>query len=419
MLARLWRDRDGGIGILGAGIAALAAGFGALAIDASHLYVEQNKLQTTVDDVALAAAQRLADGPEAARGRARRLAASSFGIDDEELDESTAITFGQWDPDTRRFTEGAATPGAETVTGRREVPLYFAAVFGFKSIALEARAVGRAGAVDSSCLLVLDPVAPRALRLDSNARVTAPGCAVVVNSTDARAIEARSNARVRATEILVAGGVDGAGKHFEPGPTTGAVPLADPLAHRDPPPVPGCTFTNRRLKDITTVLQPGVYCGGLDIDGNARVTLQAGVYVMKDGPFRLGSNTRVTGEGVGFYFTGSNAVIDFDSNVAVDLTAPADGALAGIVFFEDRSVPLLRKHQLDSNTVGRLEGAVYLSRGRLALDSNSKIAAGSHYTDVIVRQLDLNSNADLVLNTNYADSDVPRALRPSRPTLVN
>jgi len=95
MLARLWRDRDGGIGILGTGIAALAAGFGALAIDASHVYVEQNKLQTTVDDIALAAAQRLASGPEAARRQARRLAASSFAIDEAELDESTAIKFGQ------------------------------------------------------------------------------------------------------------------------------------------------------------------------------------------------------------------------------------------------------------------------------------------------------------------------------------
>ena len=208
------------------------------------------------------------------------------------------------------------------------------------------------------------------------------------------------------------GGVDGPSRHFDPEPTAGAAPLADPLARRDPPTVHGCTFTNRIVKDITTVLQPGVYCGGLDIDGNARVTPQPGVYVMKDGPFWLDSNPRVTGEGVGFYFTGSNAVIDFDSNSVIDLTAPADGPLVGIVCFEDRAAPLLRTHQLNSNSAGRLEGAIYLLRGRLSLDSNSTIAADSAFTDVIVRQLDLNANADLVLNANHVDSAVPRALRP-------
>jgi hypothetical protein len=231
--------------------------------------------------------------------------------------------------------------------------------------------------------------------------------------------EARSNSLVRAAAIRVASGVDGPAQHFDPKPLTGSAPLADPLALRAPPVVPGCTCSNRRVKDITTVLQPGIYCGGLAIEGNARVTLQHGVCVMKDGPFRLDSNPRVTGESVGFFVTGSNAVIDFDSDSVVDLTAPEGGPLAGIVFFEDRAAPLLRTHRLNSNSVGRLEGAVCLSRGRLSLDSNSTLAAASAYSDVIVRQLDLNANADLVLNANHADSAVPRALRPGRSVRVN
>lgn len=277
--------------------------------------------------------------------------------------------------------------------------------------------MARAGPIDSTCLLVLDPDARRALRLDSNARITGHDCDVVVNSTNGGAIVSRSNALVRAAAIRVVGGVDGPTRHFDPQSLTGAAPLDDPLAHRSAPPVLDWTYTNRRVKDITTVLQPGIYCGGLDIDGDARVTLQAGVYVMQGGPFRLASNTRVTGEGVGFYFTGSNAVINFDSNVAVDLPALEDGPFDPL--FEDRSAPLLRSRDLNSNSVGRLEGAICLSRGRLSLDSNSTIAAASAFTDVIVRQLDLNANADLVLNANHATSAVPRALRPAWPVLVN
>jgi len=92
------------------------------------------------------------------------------------------------------------------VAARTDVAMFFAGMLGFKSMALEARAVARAGAVEGSCLLVLDPEVPRALRLDSNARVTAPDCDVVVNSTDSRAIEARGNSLVRAAAIRVAGG---------------------------------------------------------------------------------------------------------------------------------------------------------------------------------------------------------------------
>ena len=125
------------------------------------------------------------------------------------------------------------------------------------------------------------------------------------------------------------------------------------------------------------------------------------------------------GEGVGFYFTGSNAVIEFDSDMTVYLTAPQSGPLAGVVFFEDRTAPLLRAHGLNSNSVGRLEGAIHLSRGRLSLDSKCTSAAASVVTDVILRRLHLNANADLVLNANHADSAVPRALRPGRSVLVN
>ncbi len=413
MLARLWRERDGAIGAVAAGAVAMMVAAGALAVDGSHLHVEQNKLQTTVDEVALAAAQRLASDPEAARRQARLLARLSFGLDDEDdLDAFAAVTFGRWDPEQRTFSEGEGATGAVEVTARTDVPMFFAAMLGFKSIALEARAVARAAAVDSTCLLVLDPAAPRALRLDSNARVTAPDCAVVVNSSDGRAIEARSNSVVRAAAIRVAGGVDGPARHFDPQPLTGSAPLADPLAKRAAPPVHVCSYTNRRVEDITTVLQRGVYCGGLVIEGNARVTLQHGVYVMKDGPFRLDSSPRVTGEGVGFFVTGSNAVIDFDSDSVVDLTAPEGGPLAGIVFFEDRAAPVLRTHRLNSNPAGRLEGAIHLSRGRLSLDINSTIAAASAYTNVLVRQLDLNSSAELVLNASHADSAVPRTLHP-------
>lgn len=415
-----WRDADGAVAIIAAGSLFAMVGMGALVVDGSNLYLVQNELQTMADEAALAAARHGATDTDRARAAARRLLERYAEPDAAEARVTTdQLEFGAWDAARRTFQPGAGQPDAVAVTTRRAVTTFFAGLIGVRSVTLEAAAIARFGSAARTCLLTLDPSANRSARLDSNARITATGCNVHVNSSAARAIDLRSNARVTAAEINVVGGFGGAANRYTPRPTTGSAALDDPLAQRAAPTVGACNHNNREIKDITTVIAPGVYCGGLTIDGNARVTLQPGIYVMKDGKFRIDSNSRVTGTGVGFYLTGNNATLELNSNSVVDLRAPTSGALAGIVFFEDRTAPLLRTHRLDSNSIGRLEGAIYLSRGRLAMDSNSTIAASSAYTDIIVRQLDMNSNSHLVLNASYADSDVPRAIQASPPLLVN
>ena len=84
MLARFWRDQDGVMGVFAAGAAAMMVAAGALAVDVSYLYVEQNKLQATVDEVALAAARRATTDPERARNDAIRLVRLNMSIDEDE-----------------------------------------------------------------------------------------------------------------------------------------------------------------------------------------------------------------------------------------------------------------------------------------------------------------------------------------------
>jgi len=234
-----------------------------------------------------------------------------------------------------------------------------------------------------------------------------------------QAITVRSNSTVTAEAISITGGFGGSSSRFTPFPETGAPPAGDPLAHIPAPEVGGCSYTNRRFKNTDATIGPGVYCGGLDIDGNARITLEPGVYVMKDGPLRLDSNSELAGVGVGFYLTGDDAVLDFNSNVMIDLKAPLSGPLAGLVFFEDRDAPLLRTHRLDSNNATRLEGTLYLSRGLLSMASNTSIAANSAFTSIIVQRVELNSNSRLVLNAAYDTTDVPRMIPPGHAKLVN
>ena len=104
-------------------------------------------------------------------------------------------------------------------------------------------------------------------------------------------------------------------------------PKADPLAGlQAPASASGPCMPDNEFVDYTSPLDPGVYCGGLKIDGNSDLVLNPGVYTIKNGQLFIGSNSRVTGTGVAFYLTGdSSTLIFFDSNAVIDLKAPQRG----------------------------------------------------------------------------------------------
>ncbi len=61
---------------------------------------------------------------------------------------------------------------------------------------------------------------------------------------------------------------------------------------------------------------------------------------------------------VGFYLSGLLTLMFFDSGTTIDLTAPKDGSLAGILFFEDRKALPLRVHRIGSNNARNLVGTI-------------------------------------------------------------
>ncbi len=299
---------------------------------------------------------------------------------------------------------------AYRVTLQQHGVQYFSALFpsGPPAIGVSAKASIETG--PGPCILALDPDASNALWLDSNARITATGCKVQSNSSSEQGLIAQSNSRVIADSICVTGGYGGDASHYTPVPTTGCAPVSDPMANIPAPGASGCDHTDLVLDDAVTTLNPGVYCGGLANLNNSIVTFSPGTYVIKDGPFYVDSNSQIQGTGVVFYLTGTGAVIHFDSHSSIDFTAPATGPLAGLIFFEDRNAPLNQEHYFDSNNISRLEGAIYLSRGLLWIDSNSQIALNSAFTTIVARRIRLDSNAQLVINTDYEGSNVPALL---------
>ena len=109
----------------------------------------------------------------------------------------------------------------------------------------------------------------------------------------------------------------------------------------------------------------------------------------------------------------------FDSGTTIDLTAPKDGPLAGILFFEDRKALPLRIHRIGSNNARNLVGTIYLPLGILFVDANAPVADNSAYTALVVRSLQLSEGPNLVLHSDYKSTDipVPDGLIVGRPVL--
>ena len=291
------------------------------------------------------------------------------------------------------------------------------------------------------CVIALDDRDDGAVETSFSAKIAATNCSILSNSTSVNGVAASGSSKITAGMICSAGGYKGAVSNFEPTPVTDCPEYPDPLVDRPAPTYAGCDENDlvlgeqseeatyaaigasigefaRRLsgseededddRDMTSYkLDPGVYCGGLTIASNADVTLRPGIYVIKDGPFRASLGARLTGANVGFYLVGDASVFTFDADSKIHLTAPVTGAMAGLLFFEDRGAPLDRTHAIYSDDARTLLGTFYLSRGVLSVATLFPVADQSAYTAIVARSVKLSGGPTLTLNTDYAATTVP------------
>jgi hypothetical protein len=189
------------------------------------------------------------------------------------------------------------------------------------------------------------------------------------------------------------------------------------LALRQPPNVGGCDFDGLKI-DMSQTIAPGHYCGGLSIKDGAEVTAEPGVYIISGGPLEVKNSASLKGDGVGFYFDDDAATLDFKNHAVVELSGPTSGPLAGLLFFENPHAKEGRDFKITSDEVRKLIGTVYLPRGtfkadakldetvKSLLDPLRVIGEQSTYTIIVANRIELDG-VNLVINANYAASDVP------------
>lgn len=434
LLRRFADDRSGAFLVAFAIALPVLLGTVSAAVEYSRLLYRRAQLQSAADAGALAGAGmlKLANADDASVASLTRQTIE--GQARTPADRSSRITAEIGD---RRSSVSALV--------EETVPSLMGKLLSLPSSTLVVRATAQLVGSVRLCLLALDPSAKGAFNMEKKAQVTAEGCSLYSNSTSPSGIQGKDSATARALSICSAGGFDGAKALFTPTPLTDCAPIGDPLKDRPlPSPSVDCVILSPNANpgakapppgpiNVVTgsvILDPGTYCGGLRVTDNAVVSLRPGTYVMKDGPLIVDKKGSLSGQGVGFFFTGDKGGMLFDKDTTISLTAPTSGLMAGLLMAEQRTasnpvpVPIdtyvtpppppppggakaMREYRIISDNARTMLGTIYLPAGRLIIDSSRPVADQSAYTVIVARQINLYEGPNLYLNANYGATSVP------------
>lgn len=399
--------------------------FLAIAADASLFYQHKRMVQTAADSAALAGAHEI---------KRNLLATPGDVVDAARTDAATNkfthgvnnIDVAVFQPPTSGYYVGNNSFVEAIITQQRRT--FFARVFtllsggDFNTATIRARAT--AGPGSSACVYVLDPDDEKAFEISSGSFFTAE-CGAQVNSNDPLALSVTSGSGLTATAVNINGNYEStSGSSVSPDPNTGTPAIPDPLGYLSPPSFAGCDHTDFELNSETQTLNPGVYCGGITLKSGSHATLTAGTYILNGGGLEVLSGSSIEGSGVFFYNTGTSGGTTergrtfIESNSEAQLSAPATGTYAGILFFQERADPDNSNltASIESNSNSWFHGTLYFPFHKLRFHSNSTLTSAAPWTAIVSRLLEVSSNTDASINSNFASSSIPSPL--ARPTLM-
>jgi len=268
------------------------------------------------------------------------------------------------------------TPDENSLTGRASFasPTTLLNLLGIRDIPLSVTATARGTPVkDNShpCVYVLNPNGQNSLTLNSGPNIDAPECSFQVHSTANPAITLNQGLNVNINKLCVAGGhILDNNRNFKPLELNCPVE-SDPYGPHLPEvkTTGGCTSQN--IDGASATLTPGTYCN-VNFNGQPKITLEPGLYII-DGSWNVNGGSW-TGKDVTFYFPNKNALIQFNSSVNVNLSAPESGPYKGVLMFEKPGLGISNFIFNDSPST-RLEGLIWLPSRNITFNGGSSLTS--------------------------------------------
>jgi Flp pilus assembly protein TadG len=330
----------------------LMAGLG---VDVGYLRYQKQQMQKAADAGALAGATALAYNGNWNAAAVADVNANGFSATKSD-GTSTGVTITVAKPWEGSF---ALQDGYVEVSVTQPQPTFFMKVVpGHDTVAVRSWAVASAVAPGSFCIIAMDPTDSRSFLVDGGVTIGST-CGIYVNSSDpSSALQKNGGGTIKASYIGIVGGCSASGgsgcappevvSDLSSGqkPVTGIAPIKDPLANVCPT-TASCPQLIPSLPCLSppssvTTFFPNTYCG-LSLGSTKKYTFNPGVYILLGGLSVTGSPT-INGTGVTFYNTSDGGHpyggITMAGSPTVTLSAPTTGPLAGMLFFQDRSVPV-------------------------------------------------------------------------------
>lgn len=386
--------------------------FAGLAIDIGYLELTRRRAQVAVDAAAVGASLEIQRGGDATARDAAARADSALNGFTNGVDSTTVVV--NHPPLSGRLAGNAR---AVEVVVSRSVPTFFLGVVGQNGATVRVRAVGRVGA-GTACIFALNKHLGGSMTI-SGSTVPDAYCDALVSSDSSYAYNMNGGARLNLGNHARVGVVGGwepdhpnvwdtiDNRQVDPVRT---VDRGDPLAHVAAPtlgslPVQAGNQTGVGPGD-TAALNPGVYCGGMDIKGT--VNLAPGTYILAGGGLSSNAQAVINGTGVTFYNTSSvgwgcpggvraYGDIGINGGATLNISAPTSGALAGMAFFQDRTVTSTSVHKFNGGANMIIDGAIYFPRSPMQFTGNS---SNSGYTYLVADTIEFTGNSTLRNNTS-------------------
>ena len=154
----------------------------------------------------------------------------------------------------------------------------------------------------------------------------------------------------------------------------------------------------------THYIRPGRHCGGIDARGTARIILEPGEHMFRQGHLIIDENARLEGRDVAAFFDSASR-FEFRGQALVNLDGRKSGPYAGIV------MGAMRDNRQDfivsADHVESLLGVIYVPSARLIVEGTADIARDSAWTVIVAKQVQMRGSPSLFINANYDGSDVP------------
>lgn len=410
-----WKNDSGQVVIALVIMLPFLFGIMGLCIDVAGFYAVKRFTQTAADAGAKAGASELQKGSShSVVVAAAQKDVTSNGYTDATNDATVVVNHP---PATGPHTGDSNF--VEIIVTKSQTAFFMRLLVGNQLAAVRGRAVGGLVGSGASSLVVLDPAGPQALELKGTSDISVDG-AVVVDSANAAGLAKNNGSTMIAGSIGVVGGYTGSG--YTPTPVTGVIPVDDPLSSLAPPSFSaGCDHTNFSTS-VDATLSPGRYCGGITTAGHAVVTFTAGTYVLIGGGFDARVQSTLNGTGVTFYNTFDAThpfgPISLSTQVNATLTAPTSGAMAGMLFFQDRNVTgATAANDFQAGAILHFTGAMYFHKKTA---QNQQVnwggggAVGGPWFIIVADRIALSGHSNLT--SDFTPGIVPSPIR--KPTLV-